>query len=94
MAVGHNKVKNEPKIHISSKLSRNQQTKNNNNGTNNNNTTEERGDILVRQFWDNVTPTMMDTRITDLDGKTNKDRPTESVLCYHEEETPGIHIYH
>jgi glycogen debranching enzyme len=92
-AVGPSQVKNEPKIQNSSKSNNKQQpsnTKTKDNNNNNKNTTqiqsEERGDILVQRFWDNVTPTVFDTRITDLDGNTNKDKKTETILSAHEEE--------
>jgi hypothetical protein len=102
MAKGQSKITDEPKIHTSLNLSENPSTKHNkNNNTNNNkkgkaksrpDKSDERGDLLVGEFWDNCTDTIFDIRVTNLDGETNKDKALETVLKQHEKEKKDMYL--
>jgi hypothetical protein len=46
---------------------------------------EERGDVLIRGFWARGTDCIIDVRITDTDGKSNRSKDPYKVLEAHDE---------
>ena len=48
---------------------------------------EERGDLLIRNFWKHPTDYILDVRITNLDAPSNIPRKPEAVLLSQERET-------
>ena len=47
---------------------------------------EDRGDLLIRSFWDHATDLIVDVRITDTDAKSYKSRDPAKVLASQERE--------
>ena len=46
----------------------------------NNHNEEDRGDLLIRSFWDRATDLIVDVRVTDTDAKSYKSRAPAKVL--------------
>ena len=47
---------------------------------------EDRGDLLIRSFWDRATDLIVDVRITDTDAKSYKSRSPAKILESQERE--------
>jgi hypothetical protein len=98
MAFGVGKVKDEPKIHLSlNQPDLPKANRNTNNKTKGKKATkivnkEERGDLLVKEFWDSSTAAVFDVRVTDLDGATNQTKTTETILKQHEQEKKNKYL--
>jgi hypothetical protein len=52
----------------------------------NNHNEEDRGDLLIRSFWDRATDLIIDVRVTDTDAKSYKSRTPAKVLESQERE--------
>ena len=82
-------VRDEPKIHPSRASEPKSDQKSQENSVKRlyrNNANEDRGDILIRGLWANGTDCIIDVRITDVDAKSQRSRPSHKVLDAHEKE--------
>ena len=46
----------------------------------------DRGDLLIRGFWEGSTDTIIDLRVTNLDSKSYKNLPPKKALERQEKE--------
>jgi hypothetical protein len=100
IAVGHSLVHDEPEINTSL-LQENTKVKNKSTVNNNKQPStrksradrgDERGDLLVSKFWDNVNATIFDMRVTYLDGPTNSTKAVDTILRQHEQEKKNKYL--